>query len=277
MNHREVGRYWNDNADAWSELARAGYDVYRDVLNTPAFLELLPNIQGLRGVDIGCGDGHNTQLLARLGAKITGVDVAEKFIRNARNSSAQDPPSIPYLVASAVELPFSDGTLDFATGFMSFMDIPETSRLLSEVYRVLKPKGFLQFSISHPCFDTPHRKKLRDEHGKTYAIEVGNYFHNCNGEVDKWIFKHAPHRAKANLRAFRIPRFTKPLGEWFNLLIDTGFQLERVDEPRPDDETIRRHPRLQDAQIVAYFLHIRARKPEVPHKAPSSYRLESSR
>jgi len=28
MDHREVGEYWDDNADAWTELSRAGYDVY---------------------------------------------------------------------------------------------------------------------------------------------------------------------------------------------------------------------------------------------------------
>jgi glycosyltransferase involved in cell wall biosynthesis len=36
--------------------------------------------------------------------------------------------------------------------------------------------GFLQFSICHPCFDTPHRRNLRDANGVTYAIEVGDYF-----------------------------------------------------------------------------------------------------
>jgi hypothetical protein len=29
MNHTEAGKYWNENADAWTQLARAGYDVYR--------------------------------------------------------------------------------------------------------------------------------------------------------------------------------------------------------------------------------------------------------
>ena len=37
MDHEEVGRYWNANAAAWTKLARAGYDIYRDHLNTPAF------------------------------------------------------------------------------------------------------------------------------------------------------------------------------------------------------------------------------------------------
>ena len=62
-------------------------------------------------------------------------------------------------------------------------------------------------------------------------------------------------------RPFRVPRFTRPLSEWLNLLIDTGFVLERLGEPRPSDAMIREQPGLQDAQVVPYFLHVRARKP----------------
>jgi hypothetical protein len=39
MNDKEVGQYWNDNAEAWTIIARAGFDIYRDYLNTPAFLK----------------------------------------------------------------------------------------------------------------------------------------------------------------------------------------------------------------------------------------------
>lgn len=69
MDHEEVGRFWNENAETWTRLARAGYDVYRDHFNSPAFLELLPDVRGLAGLDIGCGEGHNTRLLARRGAR----------------------------------------------------------------------------------------------------------------------------------------------------------------------------------------------------------------
>jgi hypothetical protein len=37
MDDRKVGEYWDGNADAWTKLARAGYDDYRDYLNTPWF------------------------------------------------------------------------------------------------------------------------------------------------------------------------------------------------------------------------------------------------
>jgi ubiquinone/menaquinone biosynthesis C-methylase UbiE len=260
MDHREVGRYWNDNAEAWTRLARAGYDVYRDHLNTPAFMEMLPDVRGLRGLDIGCGEGHNTRLLARRGARMTAVEIAEVFVRHAREMEAQEPLGIDYRLASAVELPFADGTFDFAAATMSFMDIPETDRVLAETYRVLRPGGFLQFSICDPCFDTPHRRKLRNSDGRTYAIEVGEYFRELNGEISEWTFGAAPAEMRQGLRLFRVPRFERTLSQWLNLTTETGFALERVEEPRPSDEAVRACPHLQDAQVVAYFLHVRCRR-----------------
>jgi SAM-dependent methyltransferase len=262
MNHEEAGKLWNASADTWTKLARAGYDVYRDYLNTPAFFAMLPDVKGLSGLDIGCGEGHNTRLLAQRQALMTAIDISETFIAHARQSEEQEPLSIDYRVASAVKLPFADAIFDFATAFMSLMDISETGRVLAETYRVLKSGGFLQFSITHPCFDTPHRRNLRDEKGLTYAIEVGDYFRNLDGEITEWLFGATPPEVKQGLPKFRIPRFTRTMSQWLNLLIETGFLIERMEEPRPTEETVRACPDLQDAQVVAYFLHIRARKPE---------------
>jgi ubiquinone/menaquinone biosynthesis C-methylase UbiE len=260
MDHREVGKYWNRNAQSWTTLSRAGYDFYRDGLNTPAFLAMLPEVHGLRGLDIGCGEGHNTRLLAQRGAHMTAVDIAEVFIEQARAQEKHDLLGIDYQVASAVELPFNERTFDFATGFMSFMDIPETDRVLAEAFRVLKPGAFLQFSITHPCYDTPHRRNLRTPQGVTYAIEVGDYFSSQDGEVTEWLFSAAPPEVRRQHVPFRIPRFTRTLSQWLNLLIQTGFALEQIEEPRPTDEQVRQYPGLQDAQVVAYFLLVRGRK-----------------
>ena len=261
MDHMQVRRYWNENAETWTALARAGYDVYRDCFNTPAFLYMLPDVNWLRGLDIGCGEGHNTRLLAQRQARMTAVDISEVFVWHARQLEAQQPLGVDYQVASAVDLPFADATFDFATGIMSFMDVPETERVIAEAHRVLKPGGFLQFSITHPCFDTPHRRNLRDEDGLTYAYEVGDYFRNLEGDVEEWSFSAAPPEVRQGLPKFKVPRFTRTISQWLNLLIEQGFLLERVEEPRPDDQTVSECPQVQDAQVVAYFLHIRARKP----------------
>ena len=135
MDHEEVGRYWDANAEAWTELVRAGYDHYRDGLNTPAFLEMLPEVKDLSGLDIGCGEGHNTRLVAKRGARMTGVDISGTFVRHAVEAEQDEPLGIRYERASAVDLPFEDATFDFATAFMSLMDIPEVGLALKEAFR----------------------------------------------------------------------------------------------------------------------------------------------
>ena len=260
MDDSEAARYWDANAEAWTTLSRAGYDVYRDGLNTPAFLAMLPDVRGRVGLDVGCGEGFNTRQLAARGARMTGVDISRVFLRHAVAAERREPRGIRYLAASAAHLAVGDAAVDFATAFMSLMDMPRVERVLAELRRVLRPGGFLQASIEHPCFATPHRRNLRGTDGRTYALEVGDYFHRLDGAVSEWTFSAAPPDVKTAVRHFRIPRFTRPLGEWLNMFIDEGFVIERVEEPRPDDQAVREYPTLQDAQIVAYFLHVRVRR-----------------
>ena len=90
------------------------------------------------------------------------VDISQTFVSHAMAEEAREPLGIRYARASAVGLPFPDDAFDFATAFMSLMDIPENAAALREARRVVRPGGFFQFSISHPCTDTPHRRNLRD-------------------------------------------------------------------------------------------------------------------
>lgn len=257
MDHREVGRMWDENAEVWTRLARKGYDVHRDYINTPAFLAMLPDVSGLAGLDIGCGEGHNTRLLAGRGAGMTALDIAKTFIRHAVQSERDEPLGIRYLMASGVELPFSDESFDFVTAIMSLMDMPEHEQAVREAYRVLKPGGFLQFSITHPCFQTPGWEWLLDECGKRAAMVCRDYFEPPENEIEEWIFGAAE---RHGLRKFRIPVFRRTLSSWLNLLIDTGFTLECFAEPHADAETISRCPHVADSRIIAYFLIARCRK-----------------
>ena len=260
MNHLQTGQLWEANAEAWTAMARAGYDIYRDCLNTPAFLAILPDVAGLSGLDLGCGEGHNTRLLARAGASMIGLDIAHSFLKHARQANSVDPRGIQYTQGSGLALPFPQTYFDFVTAFMSLMDMPETARVLAEIYRVLRPGGFLQFSITHPCTNTPVRRKVQDARGQDVAFELGGYFQQLSGQVEEWSFSAAPPEVRKRWPLFKIPRYTHTLSQWMNMLIATGFAIEQVEEPVPDSETLQRCPDLADAAIMPYFLHILVRK-----------------
>jgi ubiquinone/menaquinone biosynthesis C-methylase UbiE len=261
MDHLAVGRYWDENAEVWTRLVREGYDVYRDHLNTPAFLSMLPPVAGLAGLDVGCGEGANTRQLARLGARMVAVDISQTFVRHAEAHEAGEPLGVRYVRASAVELPFPDGSFDFATAFMSLMDIPDNAAALREARRVVRPGGFFQFSISHPCTDTPHRRNLRDAAGRTYAIEIGRYFVQAEDRVETWLFGAAPADLRATLRPFCVPRFHRTLSSWINTAVAAGWTIEHLEEPAASDEVVRRCPHVQDTQVAPFFLHVRCRRP----------------
>ena len=178
-----------------------------------------------------------------------------------REEEEKNPLGIQYEIASAVTLPFNNDSFDFTTSFMCLMDIPELELALAESYRVTRPGGFFQFSITHPCFDTPHRVNKKDAQGRTYAIEVAKYFTPVRGHVDEWIFGAVPPPLKHTLPRFKTPKFSRTLSHWVNSLVATGYLIEMFHEPCPSDETVKQQPRLQDSQQVAYFLHIRCRKP----------------
>jgi ubiquinone/menaquinone biosynthesis C-methylase UbiE len=257
MDDREAGRMWDENAEVWTKLARAGYDIYRDHVNTPAFFAMLPDVRGLRGLDIGCGEGHNTRLLAKRGAAMTALDISPTFIRHAREEEQRNHLGIEHHIGSGAELPFAEQTFDFATAFMCLMDMVEPDRAIREAFRVIKTGGFFQFSITHPCFQTPLWKWVRDESGNKLGVVCGQYFDQKPGRVCEWIFSGAPEM----VRKFRIPVFDRTLSEWLNTLLDTGFQIERVAEPHADEKIAAEHPDVADTRHVAYFLIVRCRKP----------------
>lgn len=262
MTQTEAAACWEANAETWTRHVRVGFDVYRDWVNTPAFLAMLPPVAGLHGLDIGCGEGGNTREVARRGARMTAFDMSPTFLRHARETETSEPLGVVYVHADAACVPFADEAFDFATAFMSLMDMPNQGAALAEAYRVLRPDGFLQFSILHPCFVPPRRHVLREADGTTVrAIEVGGYFDSIDGRVDRWWFGPASQEERARVPPFQEPRFHRTLSTWINLVVASGFVLERLGEPYADEATAEAVPAVADTRVAPLFLHVRGRKP----------------
>jgi SAM-dependent methyltransferase len=262
MKSAEVAEFWEANAETWTQHSRASYDIYRDALNTPAFLDILPQVSSLHGLDIGCGEGSNTRKLARIGARMHAIDIAPTFIRHAQDTEATDPLEIAFQVADGMALPFAEDAFDFVTAFMSLMDMPDQARVLREVHRVLRPGGFLQFSILHPCFVPAHRKVLREADGRTRAIEIAGYFDTIDGRVDRWWFETLPREERERVGPFQTPRFHRTLSGWVEIICRAGLVIEQFGGPYASPELAEAEPVVADTRVAPLFLHVRARSPE---------------
>jgi ubiquinone/menaquinone biosynthesis C-methylase UbiE len=258
MDTKDVARHWESNAENWTIYSRAGYDRYRDALNTPAFMEMLPPVEGLAGLDLGCGEGTNTRTVARRGARMTGLDVAPTFIAHARQTEAEDPMGIEYIVGDGEDLPFEAESFDFVTAFMSLMDMADQQKVLGGVARVLKPGGFLQFSILHPCFAPPTRRNVRNADGDVVAVEVADYFEETDGAIDRWIFSSIPREERDRLEPFSVPRFHRTLTSWVSMIVGAGLTIEAFGEPRASEAVARSEPVVADTRVAPIFLHVRA-------------------
>jgi len=260
LDSTDVARHWEANAEAWTRQARNGFDIFRDAVNTPAFMAQLPAIQGQEGLDVGCGEGSNTRQLARRGARMTAIDIAPTFVRHAQETESKDPLGIEFRVGDGMALPFDEESFDFVTAFMSLMDMPDPQRALREANRVLRSGGFLQFSILHPCFVPPHRKVLRRRDGKTRAIEIGDYFASTTGRVDTWWFSMLSRKQRQKVAPFQTPIFHRTLSQWIDLVIGAGFAIEKLGEPTAGTASGRREAVLEDTEVAPLSLIVLATK-----------------
>ncbi len=265
MGDQEVAEHWDKNATYYAKAVREKHDLYRELINNPAFFELLGEVNNLRMLDVGCGEGITTRMLADRGAKVTGIDLSEKMIELAKQHDAKESCGIQYALTSGSDLSqFESETFDAAVSTMAMMDMADYAACVKEVYRVLKPSGFFQFSILHPCFFTHAFKWILDKEGKRDGLVTGDYFSlDIDSEttpVDQWFFSGTSHEERENHSPLQVPRFPKTLSQYFNVLTQTGFVVENLKEPFADEKVIIKHPEIADSRVISYFLIFRCRK-----------------
>ena len=257
MEPPDTRKLWNANAAAWTELSRAGFDRYRDLVNTPAFFALLPPVDGLLCLDLGCGEGHNTRLLAGRMARVVALDVAESFIAAAAQEERH---GIRYLIGDGARLPFAVSSFDAVTAFMSLMDVADPERTLLEVARVLRPGGFVQFSVVHPVMSTPTGRWMHDDQDVRQARIIGGYFYQ-GPLTETWSFSTAPAHMRDRHQPFTIIYARRTLAGWLGAVLAADLIIEAIAEPHADERTAATHPEVADTRIAPYFLIVRARKP----------------
>ena len=98
-------------------------------------------LAGKRVLEVGCGMGLHTELLARAGANLSSVDVSEKSVDLTRKRLELKGLRADVISADAERLPFEDDTFDFVWSWGVIHHSSRTGRIVREIARVLKPAG----------------------------------------------------------------------------------------------------------------------------------------
>ena len=108
---------------------------------------LWPELDGLRVLDLGCGQGLYALELARRGALVIGVDRRLDDLRVARGQ--QGPGNRYFVCADAADLPLRAGVLDMAVSVEVLTHIPPRTRagVLQSVARLLKEEGRFYYTL----------------------------------------------------------------------------------------------------------------------------------
>ena len=114
-----------------------------------AFLDWLAPAAGLRWVDVGCGNGAFTDLIvARCGPlDVQGIDPSDAQVVFARDRLRGAP--VAFRTGDAMALPYADATFDAATMALVIFFVPDPTRGVAEMARVVRPGG----SISAYAWD----------------------------------------------------------------------------------------------------------------------------
>lgn len=212
---------YDDIADFYAALVAESAPDSTSVLGVAwrALLAAVGPVDGLDVCDVACGEGHLARHLASQRARVVGVDVSEEMLAQARAQAAGEE-AVTFVRDDAQWLETQPAErFDLVLCNLALMDIPDLRAVYAAVWRVLRRGGRFAFTITHPCFLTPHQEITTDERGRFIGRLVTGYTEGF------W------QPAKSQGIRGKVGTHPRTLATYLNGLIEAGFSITRLDEP----------------------------------------------
>lgn len=236
-----------DNPDffeRYSQLSRS-VEGLEGAPEWPALRALLPDLRGLKVLDLGCGFGWFCRWAREQGAaQVLGIDVSEKMLARARADTSD--PEVAYISADMERLEFSPALFDLIYSSLALHYIERLRELLAQAHRALVPGGRLVFSVEHPVFTAPAEPGWSINLGGRKTWTLDGYLEEGPRSTD-WL-------AKGVIKQHRT------LATYINTLLELGFTLTRIEEWGPTPEQIAVRPEWADERRRPPFLLVSARR-----------------
>jgi SAM-dependent methyltransferase len=231
---RHTREVYDRLAPVWSAATDAG--PFNGLLERPALRSLIPRpLRGASVLDAGCGPGAQCEWLLEQGADVAGVDLSPAMVEQARLRCGGRG---RFLVADlARPLDSEPGSFDGVTCSLALHYLKDWDVPLASFARVLRPGGWAVISLDHP-FGPP----LPGQRGGYFDQElVSATWTKAGIEVTQHFWR-------------------RPLAAVTDAFAGAGFVIERLAEPQPAADDIRRFPaELGEAAGTPCFIVYRLR------------------
>jgi SAM-dependent methyltransferase len=214
------------NRDDWDRYADEYQATHGEFLKDVGFIwspegvdeatvHVLGDVAGRDVLEIGCGAAQCARWLTTQGARAVGLDLSHRQLQHGRRIDGDTGITVATVCASAVSLPFADGSFDVAfSAFGALQFVADASAAVGEVARVLRPGGGFAFSVTHPI-----RWSMPDDPGAEGLVVTSSYF------------DRTPYVEQDETGAVTYAEHHRTIGDWVRILARAGFRLTDVVEP----------------------------------------------
>lgn len=238
---------WDRFADQYAGMHFEQGDVHKEIFLTPEITKLLGDVEGLKILDAGCGEGYFSRILANAGAEVTAVDYSERMLEIAKERSP-DRLDITYVHGNCERLTdLEDERFEAVVSNMVLQDLADYEQALAEIHRVLKPGGRFVFSILHPCFITPESGWENTDQGDKLHWNVDKYFYE--GMYEQKLGGEE-----------RMMLFHRTLTSYVQAVLAAGFTIEGIIEPKPSEDMLVKYPSFREDFRCADFMIFHLKK-----------------
>ena len=208
--------------------------------------KMLPDFNGKRVLDLGCGFGWHCRYAIERGATFAlGIDLSGKMLDKAREINPS--PSIEYKRIAIEDFDFAPNSFDIVISSLTFHYLESFDTVCTEVYKCLTQEGVFVFSVEHPVFTAyGNQDWIYDSEGKPAHWPVDHYFQEG--------VRHARFLGED------VTKYHKTLTTYVNGLIKAGFCITHLVEPQPDESMLDTVPEMRDELRRPMMLLISARK-----------------
>lgn len=221
-----------DNPEFFAGYSGLGRSVHGldGAAEWPAVRAQLPDLEGKRVVDLGCGFGWFARWARERGAaEVSGFDLSENMIARAKADTRDS--KVNYVIADLESLELPAASFDFAYSSLALHYVADLGRLLASVHRALEPGSYFVFTIEHPIYMAPTNPGwlVRDGY-KTWPIDG---YADEGPRITNWL-------------AEGVVKQHRTLGTTLNSLIQSGFAIRHVQEWSPTADEVAANPGLAE-------------------------------